>query len=397
MITGFLLLRWLSVEAYAQYSVAFGFQSTLSMLIDLGFSGSIIALVGERGSDKKVIGAYIRSAKYFRYRFFSILIPLAAIAFPLVTLKQNWHWTTQILLFVSIVGSIFFQGWVSFYSAPLLINQELKNFYQPQIVTAVGRISLCCMLYLVSILNSWTTAWLNSASIALNGFLYRKNGTLLLEEPKNSDPGINREMLRYLAPLIPGIIFTAFQGQISLLLITLFGHTQNIAEVAALGRLGQLFSIIGAFNGVIIEPYIAKINRQHLLPRYFQILAAAITLSIFLCGFAFIFPEPLLWVLGSKYQNLRIETGWMVAVSCIDYVGGVMWVMHSARKWVYWWHTTIYIMSLLLTQIVCVVFMPLNTTLNVIYFSLIMGLVMLVVHIIGGTYGFIRGSRKLVE
>jgi hypothetical protein len=48
-------------------------------------------------------------------------------------------------------------------------------------------------------------------------------------------------MLHYLSPIIPGIIFTAVQGQISVLLITLFGQTKSIAEVAALGRLGQLF------------------------------------------------------------------------------------------------------------------------------------------------------------
>jgi len=60
-----LLLRWLSVEAYAQYSVAFGFQNTLGVLVDLGISGSIVALVGDRGSDKEIVGT-IQSAKYFR-------------------------------------------------------------------------------------------------------------------------------------------------------------------------------------------------------------------------------------------------------------------------------------------------------------------------------------------
>ena len=38
LITGFLLVRWLSLEAYAQYGVALGFQNMLNMLVDLGFS-----------------------------------------------------------------------------------------------------------------------------------------------------------------------------------------------------------------------------------------------------------------------------------------------------------------------------------------------------------------------
>jgi O-antigen/teichoic acid export membrane protein len=103
LVSGFLLLRWLSVEAYAQYSVAFGFQNTLGILVDLGISGSIVALVGDRGSDKEIVGTYIQSAKHFRNRFFAVIIPLAAIAFPLVTSKHNWDLTTQLLLFISVV------------------------------------------------------------------------------------------------------------------------------------------------------------------------------------------------------------------------------------------------------------------------------------------------------
>jgi len=45
------------VEAYAQYSVAFGFQNTLGVLVDLGISGSIVALVGDR-SDKEIVGTF---------------------------------------------------------------------------------------------------------------------------------------------------------------------------------------------------------------------------------------------------------------------------------------------------------------------------------------------------
>lgn len=393
LLTGFFLLRWLSVEAYAQYSVAFGFQSTLSMLIDLGFSGSIIALVGDRGDDKAVLGNYIRSAKHFRNRLFAILIPSAAIAFPLVTFKQHWDWTTQILLFTSIIASIFFQGWVSYYGVPLLIHQRLNKFYQPQILSSFGRIASSFALYLVSALNAWTSAWVSSIVLAVNGFLYRRATTNFIAEPTQSDPQLNREMLRYLSPLIPGIIFTAFQGQISLLLITLFGHTKSIAEVAALGRLGQLFFLLAAFNGVIVEPYIAKVSRQDLFKRYFQILIGAITISIVLCVIGFRFPEPLLLILGSKYQNLRLETGWIVAGACINYVNGVMWTMHSARKWIYWWGTGLYIGLLLITQLICISFMELNTTINVIYFSLITTAAVTLVHIANGVYGFIYGPR----
>lgn len=397
LITGFFLLRWMSVEAYAQYSVAFSFQSTLGILVDLGFSGSIIALVGERGSDAEVVGRYVRSAKHFRTRLFIIMIPLGAIAFPLFTAKHNWSLGTQALLFISIGIALYFQGWISFYSTPLLITQRVTQYYRPQILTAAGRNITCFILHLASALSSWAAAWVNAAVIAVNSLLYRKESKHLVAEPVGIDSQSNREMLRYLSPLIPGIIFTAFQGQISILLITWFGQTRTVAEVAALGRLGQLFLLLGAFNAVIISPYIAKVARDHLARRYLQLVGTATIISIALCLAAFLFPDPLLWILGPKYQNLRVEVSWLVAASCLNYVGGVMWTMHSSRKWIYWWGTVAYISLLLVTQIICVSVMNLSTTLNVIYFSLITSSVVMLIHIATGAYGFIYGPPKSSE
>jgi O-antigen/teichoic acid export membrane protein len=397
LLIGFFLLRWMSVEAYAQYSVAFSFQSTLGMLVDLGFSGSIIALVGERGADAEIVGRYIRSAKRFRTRLFITIIPLGAIAFPLFVANHNWPFVTQTLLFISIAVALYFQGWIAFYSTPLLITQRVNQFYRPQIITAAGRTVSCFILHLASALSSWAAAWVNSAVIAVNSLLYRKETRGLIAEPTDTDQQANREMLRYLSPLIPGIIFTAFQGQISVLLITWFGQTRSVAEVAALGRLGQLFLLLSAFNAVIISPYIAKLTRANLARRYLKIVGTATIISTFLALSAFLFPDSFLWVLGPKYQNLRHEVSWLVAVSCLNYVGGVMWTIHSARKWIYWWGTITYISLLLIAQIICVSVMDLSTTLNVIYFSLITSSIVMLIHIATGIYGFIYGLPKPAE
>lgn len=144
---------------------------------------------------------------------------------------------------------------------------------------------------------------------------------------------------------------------------------------------------------MIVEPYIAKVDRPHLAKRYLQILGLAGTISVILCLIAFLFPKPLLWLLGPKYQSLQAEVGWTVAGSCLSYVGGVMWIMHAARKWVYWWYTVLYIMLLLTAQTISVAVMDLSTTLNVIYFSVITESVVIVVHIVAGIYGFINGPR----
>ena len=386
-LTGFLLLRWLSVTAYAEFSVAFAFQSTLGMLIDLGFSNSIVALVGDRGSDSEIVGKYIRSARYFRNRMFVVMLAVSCIAFPLMTQHQHWAASTKLLLFAAIVSSVFFQGW-GMYAAPLLINGRVKEYYQAQILSAAGRLACCFVLFETAALSAWTSAWVAAGALALTGLLYQKKSNQLAREPAQCDPAFNKEMMSYLSPLIPGVVFTAFQGQISIGLITIFGHTKSIAEVAALGRLGQMFAIFAALNSVILEPNIARLSVSAFKTRYFQVLAAAIVLAAGISTLGFLFPKPILWILGKHYSNLQPEVGWVVFGSCIGYASGVLWTMHSARKWIWWWGTFAYIGLLLLSQTICVVFLDLSTTINVVYFGVIASCTVFVVHILNGLYGF---------
>ena len=74
-----------------------------------------------------------------------------------------------------------------------------------------------------------------------------------------------KEIRRYILPASPAVILGAFHGQIALLLISIFGNTVSIAEVAALGRLGLLFNVLMTFNVVIVEPYIARLHTQDFL------------------------------------------------------------------------------------------------------------------------------------
>jgi O-antigen/teichoic acid export membrane protein len=394
LLSGFFLLRWLSVEAYAQYSIAFGFQSTLGILVDLGLSGSIIALVGERINDKQVIASYISAAKFFRNGLLILLLPVGVIVFPLITAKHGWSLSIQMLLLGSIISSLFFQGWISFYSPPLLMQKQLRSFYQPQIFSAVLRLFFCFLLFSVSALTSWTTAWVSSLVLAINGSSYKRSSERWISSKSVDDRKARKEMLSYLSPLIPGLIFAAFQGQISLFLITYFGQTQSIAEVAALGRVSQLFLLLSSFNAIIIAPHIAKTPVENLLKNYLTVLIASCLVAVALVSIAVYFPDPLLWLIGEKYSHLRNELSWSILAASLNYVGGVMWAMHSARKWVYWWGTWFYIIILLFTQIIFFLTVDLDSVINVIYFTLASTLSVMLVHIVNAFYGFWKGPRE---
>ncbi len=392
-LVGFLLLRWMTIETYAQYSVAWAFQSTVGSLVDLGFTGSIVALVGHRANQPDVVGRYVRTARHFRIRSFIFVTIVASFIYPYAVWHQQWGWQVKTLLYIGIVAGLAAQNLVM-YASVLLMARQIKPYYRAQIASSIWRQTAYAVMYYTNTLTSWSASWISATAIATYGFLYRKYARPLIQEPVRADPEVNREMLRYIAPLVPAMVFAAFQGQLTVAVITVFGKTKNIAEVSALGRLSQLFLLMLVFNSVILEPYLARISREELPKRFFQVILGQVLVGLIISSFAFMFPGVLLLLLGPKYAHLRNQVGWVAVTSSIEYVTLGIWMTCAARKWIYWWCTGIYISLVILTQITFGRVFDMSTTSGVIYFDLATNIAIMVVQIINVTFGFLYGPPK---
>jgi len=178
-------------------------------------------------------------------------------------------------------------------------------------------------------------------------------------------------MRRYVAPLIPLIIFYAVQGQLSTFLIAWFGQAQNVAEVTALGRLGQLFAFLSALFPMLAMPYFASVADGAFRHRYWWIVALTLVTTAVIGTLGFAFPEPLLWLLGARYDHLSREVGWVVLSGALSFAGGAIWTIHSARRWVFWRFTAAYIAAVMLVQVAFVVWVDLSVTLHVIWMGVV--------------------------
>jgi O-antigen/teichoic acid export membrane protein len=390
---GLLLLRWLSISNYAQFSVAFGFQATFGMLTDLGFSGTIIALVGPRGNDPEVVGSYIRSGRHLRNVILVCLTPVAAFVYVGIVRQHHWDLLTSALLFVSIIASINFSGMVSYCAAPLLIRGRLPDIFRNQLAGAAFRIVACAILYLAGGLCAWTTSWVNALGFLLIGWLNAWKSRPFVTLPARPVPGVTRQMMRYVMPNLPSLIFFALQGQVSLFLISFFGQTRSIAEVGALGRLSQIFLLLTGFNAAVIEPFMARLPKERVLRSYLIVLAAASCICAVVCLAGFAEPRLFLLLLGAKYASLQQETGWMVLGSCTGYLASVAWTMSAARRWIYWTTSWVNIGLILTTQIVFLSLFKVDSTAHVIYFGAASSAAYLTSTLFNGVYGYIRGPK----
>ncbi|MFC5863971.1 lipopolysaccharide biosynthesis protein [Acidicapsa dinghuensis] len=392
VLTGFMLLRWLSIEAYAQFSLAYGFQLTLMSLMDLGFTSTIVPLVGEKREDKALVGRYVRAAKYWRDLSFWVFAPFTCAGFLYVMHKHQWNWWLQIGLASSVLLTLHSSGRVSCFSAPLFLFRRLKEYYVPQTITALLRVLSYLVLYTFGLLGSFVAAGLSALIITVNGVVLKREAAPFMEWPNTNDRETNREVLRYILPAIPAIAFSAFQAQISLFLVSIFGGTTNIAEVAALGRLGQIFTMLMTFNIMVIEPYMARREKAQVLPAYLGFIAATVVICIPLVLIAFRFPMPFLWLLGNKYMSLTGEIGWVVMSACISHLAGLIWIMNRSRKWVFWSGTAVEIGLLLAAQISFLFIVGVRTTHEAVMFNLISSFCYIVAHGYVGLLGFFKSD-----
>ncbi|MHA3772789.1 lipopolysaccharide biosynthesis protein [Verrucomicrobiota bacterium sgz303538] len=387
LFAGFLLVRWLSVTDYAAYSLVTGFQGTVGILVDLNICSSAIALIKGR-TTPSIVGGYICSARRYQKRLFLVLLPVTIVTFCVLALRQGWSWSFTGILLCAVLVGLYFQSLTACYSVPLLVRQELNAFYRPPVILGFYRLASSVVLYKLTLLTSVSAAWISALCVAVQGWLYKKISSSYIAEPSHSSPITNLEICTYIRPLIPGTVFFALQGQVSVLLISWFGRSQHIAEVGALGRLGQLFVMLGAFNGVVIAPNIARISPQILKRRYIQVIAGAMLVSLGLVVASACAPRSLLWLLGEKYHHLEPELSWMMLSACINYLSGVMWTMHGARHWNFRWVGWLTISTVLVTQAVALLITDVSDTKGVILFSLYSSLATLVVHVIWAFYGF---------
>jgi O-antigen/teichoic acid export membrane protein len=390
LITGIFLIHRLSIEAYAQFGVATGFQGVMGILMDLGFASTIIPLVGERAGDRAVIGRYVRAAHRLRNLTFWLLAPLTAIAFLATVHKRHWPLGLQLVLLISILVSLYSSGMVSFFSAPLLITRRLREYYLPQILVGFARVLAYVALAFAGSLNAATAAIFGGLYVTANGLLIRRAARKHLDWPTSDSPETHRELLRYILPGTPAVVFAAFQSQISLFLISFFGSTLYIAEVAALTRIGQIFIMLTVVHTTLVEPYIAKLPRQRLLHNYLTLLLVAIAACAPVVFIAFRWPDVFIWIIGSRFETVRPAIGVYILSLCLNFVSGLAWIMNRARKWVFWSGSILEVVLLLGSQILFLAFIGVHTTQQAVLLALVSSGCYIIAHGYIGLRGFLQ-------
>jgi hypothetical protein len=125
-----------------------------------------------------------------------------------------------------------------------------------------------------------------------------------------------------------------FASQLTVLLITVFGSTEAVAQVGALGRIAMIVTFLLMVFNLMAAPRYARIpdtEKSKLLRLYLLLmggLAAACALAVL---FAWIAPEAVLFIIGAKYSSLTSEVVLAVALGGTSVLASASGSMAAVR------------------------------------------------------------------
>lgn len=330
VLTGILVLWLLPVSEYAFYVIALLFTTVISLIGNMGISQAI-ATIGAKLHDN---GAYLGALYSTGLSISKILFVIAAVCVLLLSLIvfQGKEWPlgaiTIALILVVLIGWL--QNRVAMKQVVLNIQHDDKALFLAGVGGGGARLVACglCLIWpeaTVALIGNLIGALVTNTLLTGSAGKYADAGVMESHEMRLS-------IIRFIGPLAPAIVYFAFKDQISILILGFYGQIELIAQVGALGRLGQIIALLMMLNPFFIQPYFARImGRPQFLARLGQV---CMLLAIFSVGAALssvLFPAPWLFILGGHYAGLVQELPIAVSGGIFTLIGGTLYTITISK------------------------------------------------------------------
>jgi hypothetical protein len=335
LAVGIAIVQSLPIEQYALYSIASAILLVISLGSNFGLSQGIVTIGSSRREDQGYVGALYNAARWWTRRFMVLAIIVGIGLSVLLFLNSPWPLSIKI----AVVTIVIFVGWAqvgsSLGSAVLNIHHDARSLFHVGLGESGVRVALLPLLII------WPTAIaalltnLVGAFVASRIALHRS--WRRCDRYAEGGPEERRALFRFVAPLAPIILYTIIQGQIAILLLSAYADTRAIAETAALGRLGQVFTVFMLLNSFLVHPNFARAqSRSDYLSKLAWLVFALVALSTAVMISAFLLPEWWLLIIGDKYAGLTRELPIALATSLVTLAGASLYYVVIARgstKW----------------------------------------------------------------
>lgn len=335
LVSGFLIIQLMAPQQYAYYTLAYATLGTISTLGDSGIASGVMACGGRNWQDRRHLGGVLAAGFGLRRLFLAVTLVVALPVLVYLLLRNGADKLTIALIVLALVPAFFATMTEDLLEIPLKLHQDIKRLQGNQLLTNFARV--------VVLVGSLLVLPLAAVAILANGlpriwanFRLRRIASRYAEPGAPVEPEARRDIAAIARKSLPGALYFAASGQITIWLVSIYGNTTAIAQVGALGRYAAVLSVFGGVFSTVVVPRFARLpeERSLLLSRFWMALGLTAMLGIVFTGLVYAFPSQVLWVLGKEYANLDREVVLSVLGGSMGMVVGMIYALCASRGWI---------------------------------------------------------------
>ena len=339
----------------------------MNTLADSGISSALSAIGGRIWQDPDEFGKLINTAMALR-RYLTVIATVVVIPILFVMLVRSGASVNYtLILILSILVELYFYINIGVLITIPRLTSMISTLQGLSFLSAISR-ALLLIGGTFSGLNAIIAILASTISSGLQNFMIFQSTKKTINLQSKPDKKYKIEIFNVVKTQAPNTVFYCIQGQITILLISIFGNTQNIAEAGALGRISIVFTLISSVMTDIVLPIFSRTQSYDLLVRkYKQIISAYVFLSFIILLITIAFPAQLLMILGKNYVLLNKELFFFMLSAIIHSISGILWAINASKGWTK--QAWMFIPTIIITQIVLLFFIDVSNIIGVSMFS----------------------------
>jgi O-antigen/teichoic acid export membrane protein len=388
---GILLVRRLNQHEYALFTIANTMQGTINVLADIGISIGLVSIGGRVWRDGRRFGELVSTGLKLRRELGVTAVLCVTPLLYFMLLKNGASVFYAAILMTAVLGGLCVQLSLGVLDVVPRLRSDIRQIQRIDFVGSIVRLAILVGLSFI-FLNAGVAVLVGSGTLLLQYFLLRHYARGVIDLQARQNPDDRKAMIGFIRNQAPNAIFFCLQGQITILLITIFGHrAEAVAEVGALGRLAMIFAVLGNLITNIFAPAFARCQETQKLAWLYAGIAGGVTAFGLLVFSAAVFlPNEFLFVLGNRYSHLQRELLLMVGGATLGMIASTLWTLNASRAWVV--GSWLYIPLTVGTQLLLIPFIDFSTVTGVLTFNLVSVFPSLLLNI-GLSYGGFRHPR----
>ena len=331
------MIRNLSINEYAYYTIANTVLGAMTLLSDGGISNGVMAQGGKKWQNRDELGIVLITGLKLRKEFALITLLICIPVLFYLLLHQKASWITCFLIASALIPAFIANLSDSLLEVVPKLHQNIKPLQFNQLIVAVGRFLLNIIL-----LSTFPFAFIGLCANGIPriyGNLKLKRITKNFANLRQLPSEIERQaIITITKKILPLTIFICFSSQITLWVLSVFGDTASIAQIGALGRLTIVIGFISTLLSILIFPRFARIQsgeRTRIIKFFTLLQIFLILLSGVIVFSAWILSPYILSMLGQEYMNLSKEFMLSVVASCLVLLESTTGSLLNSRGWVF--------------------------------------------------------------